>query len=241
MTVGVDSSSARFGHTTLSRPIVCLITDRKRLSASSAGRAEGWEHGLLAQVRRAAAAGVDLIQIRERDLDARSLYDLVRRCRDAVGERSRLVVNDRVDVALAAEADGVHLRADSISPADVRRLVPAGFLVGRSVHAPEEVTPLEAAGVDYFIFGTVFPTESKPAGSPTAGLHTLEAAVKATRVPVLAVGGITVENAPAVAATGAAGIAAIGLFLSRPDDGEGGVAMRTREIRRLFDTSGSVV
>jgi thiamine-phosphate pyrophosphorylase len=168
----------------------------------------------VARVGWAARAGAHLVQVRERDLEGAALVSLVRRCCDAVrGSRARVVVNDRLDVALAADAHGVHLRADSMPAARVRALCPPGFLVGRSVHARDEAVQAEAeGGLDYLIFGTLFPTASKP-GRPAAGPGALASVVRAVRLPVLAVGGITADNLGGVGAAGAAGYAAIGLFV----------------------------
>jgi len=117
-------------------------------------------------------------------------------------------VNDRIDVALACGADGVHLRADSVSVAAARTLAP--FLVGRSVHTVAEA--IAASGADYLIAGTVFPSVSKPSAA-VLGVQGLKAIVDATTVPVLAIGGMTAERVPDVLRTGAAGIAAVGLFI----------------------------
>jgi thiamine-phosphate pyrophosphorylase len=167
----------------------------------------------------AARAGAHLIQIREPALEAGALADLARACLRAVaGTRARVVVNDRLDVALAVGAHGVHLRAPSPPARAVRPLCPPGFLVGRSVHsAAEAVRVAEAGGCDYLLFGTVFPTPSKPgvAGSGTVGL---EAAIRATALPVLAIGGVEGARVTAVARAGAAGFAAIRFWLaSEPD------------------------
>jgi thiamine-phosphate diphosphorylase len=129
-----------------------------------------------------------------------------------------VVVNDRVDVALACGADGVHLRHDSVRVQAVRTIAPHGFLVGRSVHGPAEA---EGAGpVDYLIAGTVFPTPSKPAATPTLGLDGLAEVVRTVPIPVLAIGGITRDRLDEVATTGAAGVAGIGLFIEWFDRGE---------------------
>ena len=138
---------------------------------------------------------------------------LVRRCVDAVrGSAARVLVNDRVDVALAAGAHGVHLRADSMPARRVRPLCPPGFLIGRSVHARDEaVAAVEGGGLDYLLFGTVFATASKPGRTP-AGPDALAGVIAAGAVPVLAVGGVSPDNLGKVAAAGAAGFAAIGLF-----------------------------
>jgi thiamine-phosphate pyrophosphorylase len=122
------------------------------------------------------------------------------------------VVNDRLDVALAAGAGGVHLRADSVPPRLARSLAPSGFLIGRSVHRVEDATEVEA-DVDYVIAGTVWSTSSKPVGHELLGVRGLAAITAAVQVPVLAIGGVTVETSAAAAAAGAKGVAGIGLFM----------------------------
>lgn len=129
------------------------------------------------------------------------------------GTATRVVVNDRLDVALCTGADGVHLRGDSAPPASVRALVPRGFIVGRSVHDAAEAAEL-GRDVDYLLAGTVWASRSKPAGQRVMGTDGLAAVVAAARVPVLAIGGVTVDRVSEVAAAGAAGIAAIGLFMA---------------------------
>ncbi|HUK34369.1 MAG TPA: thiamine phosphate synthase [Vicinamibacterales bacterium] len=181
---------------------ICLVTDRRRRSP-------------VEQAAEAADAGVDLIQIREPDMEAAALASLVARIVGIThGSRTRVVVNERLDVALTCGADGVHLRGDSMPPFRVRPIVPSGFLIGRSVHERSETT-IAARDVNYFIAGTVFPTASKPGKTDLLGQSGLAAIASATPVPVLAIGGITMETVGAVASTGAAGIAAIGLFADR--------------------------
>ena len=185
------------------RPIICLVTDLQRFTT---------EDQLVRLAARAGAAGVDIVQIRERRLDDRQLYALTQRIVSAVhGTGARVVVNDRTDVALAARADGVHLRADSVSAERIRRVAPPGFLIGRSVHSIAEATAA-AGAVDYLVMGTVFATPSKGGTAPLAGLAGLAAVCRAVDVPVLAIGGVTADKLDGLAAAGAAGIAAIGLF-----------------------------
>jgi thiamine-phosphate pyrophosphorylase len=192
------------------RPVICMITDGRTGQDRSVDR-------LIKIIGDAAHAGVDLIQIRERGLDDRALAQLVR---DAVasvrGTPARVLVNDRLDVARAAGAHGVHLRSDSFPAERLRDVTGSRFLIGRSVHSVDDVMRSAArdGSIDYLIFGTVFPTPSKP-GAAAAGVTALADVVRATSVPVLAVGGVTVENASLVARGGAAGIAAIGLFAER--------------------------
>jgi thiamine-phosphate pyrophosphorylase len=191
--------------------VLCLVTDRHRLCPATVAF-DAARRRLVDQAKWAVTSKVDLIQVRERDLEttdlARLVSDFVRVSR---GSGTRVVVNDRVDVALACGADGVHLRHDSVPAEAVRTIVPAGFLVGRSVHGLAEA---EGAGpVDYLIAGTIFPSPSKPAASPILGLDGLADVVQAVAVPVLAIGGITRERLDEVAAIGAAGAAGIGLFI----------------------------
>jgi thiamine-phosphate pyrophosphorylase len=198
---------------------LCLVTDRRRLVAPGAHDRDALRC-LLAQVRHAGNAGVDLIQVRERDLAAAALAALVASIVDIVcGTQTRVVVNDRLDVAVACGAHGVHLRADSMPVAAARRLAPPSFLIGRSVHGLDEVKA--AAGADYLIAGTVFRSASKPDDGALLGVDGLRAVVQAADAPVLAIGGISTGRLPAVSAAGAAGVAAIGLFMSqdraRPD------------------------
>jgi thiamine-phosphate diphosphorylase len=215
---------------------LCLVTDRHRLCGADACSFDQVRRALDEQIGQAVAAGIDVIQIRERDLNARDLAalvtDAVRRSR---GTTTRVVVNDRLDVAMACGADGVHLRGDSVSAADVRRIVPGGFLVGRSVHSVDQARG--AGEVDYLVAGTVFPTASKPGGYSVLGIDGLRGIVSATSVPVLAIGGATVDRVGQMAAVGAAGLAAIGLFI-----GPSPLGPLVNDVRRRFDSvkSGSV-
>ena len=194
-------------------PVICFVSDRQRLPG-------GTEAALIGRIAAAARAGVHLIQIRERDLDARALARIVTAAVAAVrGTSSRILVNDRIDVALSAGAHGVHLRGDSVPAPRARQIVPRGFLLGRSVHSREEaVRVADAGGLDYLMFGTVFGTSSKP-GVAGAGSDALAAVAGATPLPVLAIGGITVSRMSEVAAAGAAGFAGIGLFAASPVEG----------------------
>jgi thiamine-phosphate pyrophosphorylase len=202
--------------------MLCLVTDRHRRS-------------VVEQCRDAVQAGVDLIQVRERDLEGAALSVLVAevvRLTRATG--TRVVVNERLDVALACGADGVHLRGDSISAARARSMAPDGFLIGRSVHGADEAVRA-APGVDYLIAGTVFPTPSKPGRHEFLGIEGLAAIGRAVTVPVLAIGGVSMDRIDLVAEAGAAGLAAIGLFLEESS----GLAAVVREARRRFDSARS--
>jgi thiamine-phosphate diphosphorylase len=210
------------------RGIICLVTDRRRL-----GGVESGEQGLrflLTLIRDAAEAGIDLIQIRERELEARQLAATVSEAVSAVsGTGTRIVVNERLDVALASGAHGVHLRADSMTTEDARSISPPGFLVGRSVHGTEDARCASSAA-DYLIAGTVFATQSKPGLDRLLGLEGLAKIARAATVPVLAIGGINLRNAAAVADAGAFGAAGISLFLE-----EGSGLLPVRSLRAVVD------
>jgi thiamine-phosphate pyrophosphorylase len=191
--------------------MLCLVTDRRRLRPD-AGTFDAARRALIDQASWAANAGIDLFQVREPDLETAPLADLVAALVDAVaGSGTRVVVNDRTDVALACRAHGVHLRHDSVPSEAARRIVPAGFLVGRSVHSAAQA---RAAGpVDYLIAGTVFASRSKGGNARLLGVDGLAEIVQAVSVPVLAIGGITPDRLDEIAAAGAAGAAGIGLFI----------------------------
>lgn len=185
-------------------PIICMVA---RTGTNGLPR-------LLDRVASAARAGVDLIQIREPDRDAAGLLRLARGAvRLADGLPTRVVINERLDVALAAGADGVHLRGSSYPAAAVRSLAPRPFLVGRSVHSADEAADAEAAGgCDYLVFGTVFPSAGKPPDHPVAGIEALARVCARVRLPVVAIGGVTPRTAGPAYRAGAAGVAAIGIF-----------------------------
>ncbi len=208
--------------------ILQLITDRRRLAPDAT------EHTLvrclLEQIRHAVEAGIDLVQVREHDLDGRALSIIVSQALTLTrGTATRLVVNDRLDVALACGADGVHLRGQSFDAVGVRTLGGPGFLIGRSVRSADEVRT--AGPVDYLVAGTVWPTRSKPGELPLLGTTGLRQVVEASRVPVLAVGGIDASRLDAVRATGAAGVAAIGAWMS---DASGCRAFGLHAVARTF-------
>jgi thiamine-phosphate pyrophosphorylase len=180
------------------------ITDRH-----SAGGIEG----VLQCVERATAAGVEMIQVREKDLPAHLLYALVGRVLELAAPcGTRVLVNSRTDVALAAGAHGVHLPGGSIAPKILRTIVPPGFLIGVSAHCRGELHLAESEGADFAVCSPIFPTLSKAAAGPALGLAGLREAVKNITLPVLALGGVTQENADSCIAAGAAGIAGISLF-----------------------------
>jgi thiamine-phosphate pyrophosphorylase len=203
-------------------PIVCYVTDRKSLAAANP------VSQLIVSIRAAGAAGVDWVQIREKDLPARDLLALTVAAIRAEGERrggqatpAHVIVNDRLDVALAASAAGVHLGRESNPPAEVVRWcrggnAPADFLVGVSCHSLADVREAQAAGASYVFFGPVYETPSKKPFGPPQGIARLAEVCAAVRIPVIAIGGINLENAAESLRAGASGIAAIRMYQESP-------------------------
>ena len=214
------------------RPILYFVTDRTRLPSHSVTH-------LLSVIRAATQAGIDAIQIRERDLSDRILIGLLREAL-AITRSARvpLLVNDRVDIALAGGAAGVHLREDSVAVDRVRTMVPPGFTIGRSVHSLAAAEMAARAGCDYVLFGTIFRSASKPAGHSTVGTSPLAEMCRRIEVPVLAIGGIDESNASHIGGAGAAGIAAVGAFQT---DDESALAARLAAIRDAFDRGSRLV
>ena len=203
--------------------LLCYITDRRQLRSVS----------LPAVIRETVRAGVDIVQVREKDLTSRELIALVEEALSATREPgmggARVVVNDRVDVALAGGADGAHLAAHSMPVQVVRRFVPRAFVIGVSCHSLGEAMAAESGGADYLVLGPVFETPSKLGYGPPLGLEKLRNVTSRIRIPVLALGGITVDRIRPCLEAGASGIAGIRIF----QDCES-VQERVRELRAQF-------
>jgi thiamine-phosphate pyrophosphorylase len=191
---------------------------------------------LIERVSMAARAGVTLVQLRERQLEDAELLALAKAVTAATAKTdARAVINDRLDIALVAGASGVHLPGGAPGCRRVRAAAPPGFLIGRSVHSMREAMAVEAeGGCDYLVFGTVFPSVSKPAGHAVAGVGALAEVCAAVSLPVVAIGGVTLARLPDVVRAGAAGIAAIDLFITRHEQH---MIERLREIRLAFSAS----
>ncbi|HTA58576.1 MAG TPA: thiamine phosphate synthase [Candidatus Baltobacteraceae bacterium] len=177
---------------------------------------------LLQKIEQAAKAGVDWIQIREKDLSGRELAKLTEQAILGARSGSSVLLNDRIDVACTVGAAGVHLGENSLPVSEARKLVDKGgakanFLVGVSAHSLEGALQAEHGGADYVIFGPVYTTPSKASFGEPQGVQRLREICKRLTIPVLAIGGITLENAGECVVAGAAGIAAIRLFQDAED------------------------
>lgn len=201
------------------------ITDRRQFAGDERAR----RGALLAKIAEAARAGVDYIQLREKDLSGRELERLAHECACIVGklrnesgeQRTRLLINSRTDIALAAAADGVHLRSDDVSPSTVRsiwkqvasrnsKFAARGLIVAASCHTASDVARAASTGADFAVFAPVFEKRDAPQVQPR-GLAALHEA-SAGKIPVFALGGVTIDNAASCLAVGAVGIAGIRLF-----------------------------
>lgn len=193
-------------------PIIYPITSGKTSPQTTPDDPQFSE--ILRLVRAAADADVPLFQIREKSLHARVLYELVARAAEITrGSTTRLLVNDRSDIARAAGADGVHLTTQSLPAEVVRSLFGADFLIGVSTHSLDEARAARAGGADFVVFGPVFETESKRAYGEPQGLSKLAEVVRElSEFPVVAIGGITLDNIDECFQAGASGIAAIRLL-----------------------------
>ncbi|HVQ65076.1 MAG TPA: thiamine phosphate synthase, partial [Terriglobia bacterium] len=181
---------------------------------------------LVSLLQRVLAAGISTIQLRERDLSARELVALAREVRVVTGScNSQLLINDRIDVALALEGVGVHLRSNSLPPSVARRLLGPQRLMGISVHSVEEAVQAESQGANYIVLGPIYETPSKQMFGPPLGIQTLEKACRLVRIPIVGIGGVTAERAREMRRAGAFGVAVITAILGADD-----VESATREL-----------
>lgn len=181
-----------------------LITDRKLTGKRTLGEV----------ITEACRAGVRAVQLRERDIDALALFELGRQIRSITRSHdARLFINDRIDVAIAVGADGVHLRETSLPVAEARQILPEDMLIGKSVRSIEQAMNAENDGADFIVFGTIFETQSKPGLKKTAGTESIIALTQRTSLPVFAVGGITPHRTRMCIEAGAHGVAVISAIM----------------------------
>jgi thiamine-phosphate pyrophosphorylase len=196
----------------LPKPILYLITPGVTTEATTPNSKEF--RTILQQVSAAVAAGIQLIQIREKQLTAQVLFELASSVvAIARGTSTRVLVNDRADIAADAGADGVHLTTRSLAPAVIRRTFGAKFLIGASTHSLREARDAAGQGADFAVFGPIFPSPLKEKYGPALGLRQLdEAARELAPFPLIGLGGISIHNANDCLLAGAQGIAGITLF-----------------------------
>lgn len=190
----------------LPTPCLCLVTDRRLCGADS----------LEEKVAAAVSGGVDMVQLREKNLPGGELLKLALKLRSITKGKALLVINDRLDVALAAGGDGLHLPEDSLSIHDARRVVPSQFLLGKSVHDLAAASAAAGEGADYLVLGTTFATSSKP-GADTGGTDRVSKVTLLVDAPVLAIGGVDSHNVTSVMDAGAQGIAVVSAILGAQD------------------------
>lgn len=218
----------------LARPITYLITSGESSSATTPSSEEFCR--LLALVRAAVNARVTLVQLREKDLSGRVLFELASATAQlARGSATRVLVNDRADIARAAGCDGVHLTTRSLDASNVRRAFGEEFLIGVSAHTLQEARAAYAGGADFAVFGPVFDTPSKRAYGPPVGLGTLmKVALELSPFPLVALGGVGAGQVEEVLQAGAAGVAGIRLFANGQN-----LAQTVHLIGRAYDALGS--
>ena len=187
-------------------PLLCLVTDRYRCGARS----------LEEVVDAAVEGGVGMVQLREKDLSALRLFDLAKRLRGITGSRALLFVNDRLDVALAVDADGVQLGEEGLSLGGARKVAGNRLLLSKSIHSVEGGVGAEAQGADLLVAGTIFHTNSHPDGSPQ-GPTLLQEMRRRVTIPYLGIGGITAQNVGLVLHAGAVGAAVISAITMADD------------------------
>lgn len=191
------------------QPTLCLVTDRRLCL----------DVPLVEKVALAVEGGVNMVQLREKDLPGGRLLELALEIREAVRDRALLIINERVDVTLACGADGIHLGEEALSPSAARHIVGEDLLIGRSVHDMERAIEAQEQGSDYLIAGTVFATASHPGFKPS-GVGFMKVMASAVRIPYLGIGGINASNAAEVIDAGASGVAVISAILTSDRPGE---------------------
>jgi thiamine-phosphate pyrophosphorylase len=181
---------------------------------------------LIPLLQQVLTVGLPAIQLRERDLSARELVTLAREVQAAMGSsRVQLLINDRIDVALALEGAGVHLRSNSLPVSAARRLLGSQRLLGVSAHTVDEATEGESQGADYIVLGPIYETPSKKMFGSPLGIHTLEQACRSVHIPIFGIGGVTAARVCEMRRAGAFGAAVITAILSAHD-----VESATREL-----------
>lgn len=205
-------------------PCLMLVTD----SSLRPGAA------LKEAVAAAVDGGADAVQVREKGMPSGELLQLAQRLRAITAGKALLIINDRADIAVACDADGVHLAEDGMSSKVARLVAGRDILVGRSAHSLESALEAERAGAEYIVFGTVYPSRSHPDG-PVSGPSLLREVCSRVSAPVLAIGGVTKDNISEVMDSGAAGVAVISAILAADDPRSAAQALK-KELERCWSS-----
>ncbi len=204
-------------------PCLCLVTDRRMCHGDS--------QELVHKVASAVRGGVNLVQLREKDLPGGRLLTLAERLQESIRDSAILLINERVDVALATGAEGVQLGEDGLPVEECRRLAGDKLLIGRSVHSLESALAADASGADLLLAGTVFATDSHPTAQP-AGPRLLSSIVERSRLPLVGIGGIVRQNVSQAMEAGASGVAVVRAILCSDDPEQA-----ARELKDAMDES----
>ena len=210
----------------LPSPCLCLVTDRHT------GRRLGGEETLVSQVAQAVAGGVNLVQLREKDLPGRPLLKLASELRVAIGHSALLLINERVDVAAAMGADGVQLGEEALPAKEARKILGSGALIGRSVHSEQGAKMAESEGADFLLVGTMYATSSHPGHDPV-GPGLIRRIAASCSIPLLGIGGINEANLGPVLEAGAQGVAVISSILAAPDPEQAARGLRQAMLAAL--------
>ncbi len=214
-------------------PCLCLVT----------GPTVGGRRSLLERIDEAVAGGVDMVQLRDKELPAGEMLELAVAMKETINGRARLMVNGMADTALATEADGVQLGELAMTPSEARRVVGPNCLIGRSVHSPEGAAAAQAEGVDFLLVGAMFSTASHP-GIPPAGSGLLKDVRRRLErggrsLPILGIGGINESNAGEVMRAGATGVAVITAILGASDAGQAAAGLK-REMLNAWEAAAAL-
>ena len=202
-----------------------MVTDRSIVDEAS----------LVSRVAEAVAGGVDMVQLREKDMPGGPLLELAAALLEAIAGRALLIINDRADVAAAVGADGVQLGEEGLPVDAARQVLGAGALIGRSVHSEAGASQAAAQRCGFLIVGTMYSTATHPDAAPT-GPSLVRRIGERCRLPLIGIGGITHSNASEVLAAGAAGVAVISSILGSPQPGE--AARRIKQAMMEFWSTG---
>ena len=212
-------------------PCLCLVADSSVVNPEE----------LVSRAASAVLGGVDMVQLRAKELPGRQLLQIAMELKEAICDEAILVVNERVDVAFVSKADGVQLGEEALPICAAREILPERAIVGRSVHSVAGAEDAQSEGADFLVVGTMFATDSHPGSSPAGPLLIRQMKPK-SRIPLIGIGGITQENLPEVVESGGSGVAVIRSILAAPEPEEAAremkqILLECWQSRKLADQS----